>query len=140
MHAAPAAEFVEIHGPAGLLPPGLELRFYGAATGAVAASIALVGSIANDAAGFGLLVLGDPGVADVDLSAGFGAGSDDNPDLDPSAVQLLDATTGAVYDSLVYEAFGGLDELMRRETFGVTDEGRPWLGEIATGTDASGEA
>ncbi|MBN1478497.1 hypothetical protein JXA47_17220, partial [Candidatus Sumerlaeota bacterium] len=46
--------------------------------------------------------------------------------------------TGCVYDSVVYEAFGGLDDLIRRETLGVTDEGWPWIGRCGYGTDSGG--
>ena len=57
---------------------------------------------------------------------------------DPQATALVEAASGFVHDALVYEAFGGLDDLVRRETLGVTGRGRPWLGECAGGTDTSG--
>jgi fibronectin type 3 domain-containing protein/spore germination protein YaaH len=134
-----AGEFVEIAGPAGPVPDGLELRLHAGSDGSHQA-ISLTGAVIADSGdGTGLLVIGDPGVANVDLSTGFGAATDDVPNLDPSALQLYDPSTGVVYDSVVYEAFGGLDDLVRLETHGVTDQGYPWLGEIAGGTDSAGE-
>lgn len=134
-----ANEFIEIHGPAGPLPSGLQLRRINGTTGAIT-SLPITGTISNDGAGFGLFVFGDTSTPNVDQSAGFGAATDDLPDGSPSGLQLYSTITGGVYDSVVYEAFGGLDNLVRMETLGVTDEGYPWLGRIATGTDGAGAA
>ncbi|MEM6572423.1 MAG: glycoside hydrolase family 18 protein, partial [Planctomycetota bacterium] len=137
-YADPSVEFVEVHGPAGPVPPGLRLRVYDADDGSVARTFPIPGPIQNDGSGFGLYVLGDPGVPNVDSSVGFSAGSDDIPNVDPSALQLVDEGPDLVHDSLVYEAFGGLDELVRREARGVTGNGWPWTGEVADGRDAFG--
>jgi hypothetical protein len=137
-YSDPAQEFVEVHGPAGPLPAGLQLRIFDSSDGSVRASIPLVGSIPDDGGGQGFFVAGDPAVPEVDSTYLFGASSDDIPNVDPSAIQLYHAAQGHPYDALVYEAFGGLDELVRPATLGVTSNGTPWLGEVASGTDASG--
>lgn len=124
-------------GPAGPLPGGLQLLVH---DGPNVIALSLGGVIPDDGDGTGFFVLGDPGVKHVDQVAPFSIGGDDLPDLDPSAVQLFDPSTDCVYDSVVYEAFGGLDDLARRERRGVTSNGAPWLGEIAAGTDANGHA
>ena len=134
------AEFVEIYGPAGALPGGFQLRFYDSSDGSVAKSVSLGGqTIPNDGGGFGFLTVGDPGVSQVDSTAGFSAAVDDIPNVNPSALQLYDPSTGCVYDSVVYEAFGGLGDLIRQQTHGVTGCGYPWLGQIARGTDAASQ-
>ncbi|MEM9379164.1 MAG: glycoside hydrolase family 18 protein [Planctomycetota bacterium] len=138
-YSDPAVEFVEVHGPAGPVPPGLSLRVYDATDGSVARTIPVPGPIPDDGSGFGLFVIGDPGVPNVDSSIGFSPVADDLPDVDPSALQLFDVGAGLVHDSLVYEAFGGLDELVRREARGVTGSGWPWTGEVADGRDAFGQ-
>lgn len=137
-YADDAFEFVELHGPAGPLPIGLVLRSYDASDGSVAASFPLIGAIPDDGGGFGFFVLGDPGVPNVDSTFGFSATRDDLANLDPSALQVVDSFIGQVYDSLVYEAFGGLDDLTRLEARGVTSNGWPWSGEVANGRDALG--
>lgn len=129
-------EFVEIYGPAGPLPSTLRLRTYDA-TGTVVNEYDLNGSIVDEGSGFGFFVLGDVAVANVDDTEG-GTGIA-LPDSDPSAIQLVHSS-GAVLDSVVYEAHGGLDNLIRVQTRGVTDEGFPWLGRFASGTDSSGQA
>jgi hypothetical protein len=125
---------VEIHGPAGAFPAGTQLRIFNSANGSVASTYALSGSIPGD----GHWVIGDVGVPNVDSTSGFGG--DDLPDGDPSGMQIYNTVTGCVYDSVIYEAFGGLDDLIRSSTLGVTDEGWPWLGETGPGTDSSGVA
>lgn len=130
-----AAEFVEIYGPAGSIPTGMQLRQFDATDGSVLASYNLSGTIPNDGGGFGFFVVGDPGVSNVDFSTGFTAGTDDLSNLDPSALQLYNTSTGGVYDSVVYEAAGGLDDLIRASTLGVTDEGYPWVGRVGPGSD-----
>jgi len=136
-YAGVDAEFMEIYGPSGSLPAGMELRTYDGVTGNVASSFPLVGLIPDDLSGRGFFVCGDASVPNVDSSLGFGFGSDDLPDASPSGFQLVDGS-GHVYDSLVTEAFGGLGELPRPQTRGVTHRGQPWLGETASGTDALG--
>ncbi|MEL6427868.1 MAG: glycosyl hydrolase family 18 protein, partial [Planctomycetota bacterium] len=136
-----AAEFVEIVGPAGLLPFGLQLRTFRASDGAVDRAFDLFGSIAPGGVarpGRGLYVLGDPGVPEVDQVAGFGAGSDDLPAAAPGSIQLFDAVNGVALDSVVYGGFGGVRALVREETAGVAGEGPPWIGRIGPGRDASG--
>ncbi|MGK0481019.1 MAG: hypothetical protein ACJAQ3_000990 [Planctomycetota bacterium] len=139
-YADSAAEFVEIFGPAGPLPNGLAIRVYRATDGTVARQFALSGSIPDQGDGFGFFVAGDPSVPGVTTSAGFSAGSDDLSNQNPSGLQLLNAFSLHVYDSVVYEAFGGLGDLIRRGTLGVTSRGWPWLGETATGLDGTGAA
>jgi spore germination protein YaaH len=132
------AEFVEIYGPAGAIPAGMQLRVFDSSDGSYT-SIALSGTIPNDTGtGYGYYVAGDGGTPNVDQTTGFSSG-DDLPNVDPSAIQLYSTTTGCVYDSVVYKAFGGLNELVRLETMGVTGEGFPWLGDIANGVDSTGQ-
>ena len=82
--------------------------------------------------------MGDPTVPNVDYSTGFSDSTDDISDVNPSGYQLYNSNSGCVYDSVVYEAFGGLGDLVRRETKGVTHNGYPWIGGAASGTDSSG--
>jgi hypothetical protein len=132
-------EFVEIFGPQGLFPPNTQLRFFSAYDASVMKTFALSGYIPNDTGtGYGYFVIGDSGVPNVNSTEGFDIGFRDLPDWDPSAMQIYNADTGCVYDSVVYEAFGGLDNLIRKETLGVTGEGYPWLGRIGSGSNASG--
>lgn len=134
----PAIEFVEIYGPAGAFPSNTQLRFFNPTNGTVLKTFALSGTIPNDTGtGYGYWVIGDSTVPNVDSSTGFGGAVDDLPDTDPSAVQIYNTGTGCVYDSVVYEAYGGLDSLIRMETLGVTGEGYPWLGRIADGGNSS---
>jgi hypothetical protein len=128
-------EFIEIHGPAGSFPAGTQVRLHDPTDGSVLGTFALSGSIVDAGGGFGFWVIGDTGVPGVNSTTGFGG--DDIPNTDPSSIQIYNTNTGNVYDSVVYEAWGGLDDLIRRETLGVVDEGWPWLGEIASGTDSS---
>jgi len=132
-----ANEFVEIYGPAGAIPTGFQLRVFDSFDGS-ASTFNISGTIPNDSGtGYGFFVVGDLGVPNFDFTTGFDAGVDNIPDIDPSGIQLYNSNTGGVYDSVVYEAFGGLDDLIRKETLGVTQNGYPWLGEIASGTNAS---
>ncbi len=136
-YSDPDQEFVEIYGPAGALPAGFQLRLMDSTVGS-ATPIALSGTVPDDGGGFGFFVVGDPGVPNVDFSTGFAAGVDDIPNIDPSGLQLYNGTAGGVYDSVVYEAFGGLDDLVRQQTLGVTQNGYPWAGEVGPGSDISG--
>lgn len=137
-YSDPDQEFVEIYGPAGALPAGFQLRFINSADGSVMA-VGVTGTIPDDTGtGYGYFVVGDPGVPNVDFSTGFTAGVDDIPNINPSGLQLYDSNTAAVYDSAVYEAFGGLDDLVRQQTLGLTQNGYPWLGEVGPGSDSTG--
>ncbi len=138
-YADPATEFVEIYGPAGPIPPGLVLRVYDSNDGSVANTIPLIGTIADGGRGHGYFVVGDAGVPNVDASQAFFVLGDDLPSGNPGALQVFDAGRGLVYDSAVYEAFGGLGDLIRKETRGVTDEGWPWIGAAGNGRDEQGE-
>ncbi|MCX7918783.1 MAG: glycosyl hydrolase family 18 protein [bacterium] len=138
-YANPAQEFIEIYGPAGPFPNGMQLRIFERTQGAVTASFNLTGySIPDDGAGYGYFVIGDPGTPNVDYTSGFSTSVDNIPNDDPTGLQLYNVANGCVYDSVVYEAFGGLDDLIRKQTLGVTQNGYPWLGEIATGTNSLG--
>lgn len=134
-----AQEFVELHGPAGPLPPGLALRTYDRTDGSVQREFQLMGAIADDGGGRGLLVVGDAGVAELDLTSGFSPGSDDLSNLSPLGVQLVDILTGHVHDSVVMRALGGIQQLARPQTGGVAREGGPWCGDVGPGTDEAGE-
>ncbi len=139
-YADSTREFVEIYGPAGALPPGLVLRAYNGANGAVLAQYPLNGAIANQGGGRGYFVIGDPGTLNASTTAGFSLGADNLPNGSPSALQLYSTVTGCVYDSIVYEAWGGLSNLIRASTLDVAREGGAWCGEVATGSDMSGAA
>jgi Glycosyl hydrolases family 18 len=130
-------EFVEIYGPAGAFPAGMQLRAFDPSDGSVLATWSLSGTVPNDGGGFGHWVIGDSGVPNVDSTTGFNT-ADDLLNTDPGALQIYNTSTGCVYDSVIYEAFGGVDDLIRRETLGVTDEGWPWIGRIGYGTDSGG--
>lgn len=132
------AQFVEIYGPAGALPAGFQLRTFDSATAEVLTSYNLAGTINNDANGFGYFVVGDTGVPNVDFTNN-GSGIV-LPTTTPGSIQLYNTVTGGVYDSLVFEAHGGLQRLIAQETLGVADEGLPWIGRVGPGTNAAGEA
>ena len=134
-----ANEFVEIYGPAEAIPLGFQLRVFDSTDGS-ATTFNISGAITDDGGGYGFFVVGDLEVPYVDFTpTGFSASDDNIPYTDPSAIQLYNSITGGVYDSVVYEAYGGLDNLIREQTLGVTQNGYPWLGEIASGTNVSGE-
>lgn len=133
---ATGGEFVEIYGPAGSLPAGFEVRAIDGTTGTVT-TFSVSGSVPNDGGGFGYFVVGDSDVPNVDFTTGFSTGAGNLPDSNPSAVQLYNSSNGGVYDSFVYEAFGGLDELVAQSMLGVGNEGFPWFGRVATGTDSA---
>lgn len=130
-----SSEFVEIKGPAGAFPTNLQLRIYNSSDGSVNTSVTLGG---QTVAGSGLFVVGDTGVANVNLvPSGWGA-ADNIPSTNPTAVQLVDSVSGCVYDSVVYRAMGGLGDLIRQGTLGVTGEGRGWMGDTGSGTNSAG--
>ncbi len=131
-------EFLEIHGPAGPLPQGFAVRVMNGGNGNISTH-SVSGTISDSGDGTGLFVIGDPSTPNLDNQAFFSAGDDDLLNGAPSAIQLFNTLVHAPYDSVVYEAWGGLDELVRLETMGVTDEGYPWLGRISSGTDNGGD-
>lgn len=134
----PASEFVEIYGPAGAFPPGFQLRMYDN-TGLSPVTVPLAGlTVPNDGGGYGYFVVGDPSVPNVDYSTGFSNSTQDLKVTDASALQLYSTATGCVYDSVVYRARGGLGDLIRQQTHGVTGEGYAWCGGQGIGTNASG--
>ncbi|CAN5398554.1 hypothetical protein BH09SUM1_BH09SUM1_13390 [soil metagenome] len=140
-YAGVANEFVEIQGPAGSFPSNLELRFYNPADGSVSSSVSLSGQTvpAN-----GFFVVADPNVSvgsgTLYTPTGWTDSADNiaNSTTLPGAVQLYDTVNGCVYDSLTYQAWGGLADLIRQGTNGVTAEGYGWIGEVSAGADASG--
>ena len=128
-------EFVEITGTTGAFPANLELRFYSAVDGSYTAVPLSGQTLPVD----GKFVVGDTAVPNVDyVPAGWGAA--DNIARSGTArgnaggIQLIDSASGAVYDSVTYRAMIGLGDLVRAETFGVTNEGSGWLGDTGTGT------
>jgi hypothetical protein len=134
-------EFVEIAGPPGLVPPGLQLVTYNSTDGSVYKAVWLAGRVIPPS---GVLVIGDPGVPGATGSTGFtpsnwNALTADLPITLPGAIQLNDPTTGYVYDSAVYGAFGGVNELARVQTRRVAGEGYGWLGTLGSGTGADGQ-
>lgn len=139
-YANNSSEFVEIYGPAGPFPADMKLLTYNSANGAVLKTTSL-GGLSIPASG--LFVVGDPAVANTSAPNGTSTGwstGDDLPATAPSAVQLYGSTSGYVYDSIVYKAFGGLGDLVRTSTRRVTQEGFGWSGETGTGTTANGRA
>lgn len=136
-----AQEFVEISGPPGPLPAGLSLVAYRSSDGSVYSSTPLGGRTIPAS---GLLVVGDTGVPGASGSTGFTPAawrttSLDLPSGEAAGLQLYDATSGYAYDSLVYQAFAGVNELARMDTRGVTREGYGWMGNLGTGRDAAGQ-
>ncbi|MBX7245297.1 MAG: glycoside hydrolase family 18 protein [Candidatus Sumerlaeaceae bacterium] len=130
-------EFVEVKGPAGAFPANLNLRVYNSADGSVASAIALGGQTVPAS---GLFVVGDTGIANVNLvPAGWGA-ADNLPNTAPSALQIVDSVTGCVYDSVVYRAMGGPGDLIRSKTLNVTAEGQGWMGDTGSGTNSAGSS
>jgi spore germination protein YaaH len=134
-----AQEFVEIKGPAGAFPTNLELRSYSGSstTGSPVTTVQLSG---QSIPASGYFVVGDSGIANVNYTpAGWSTLSDDISNNYPAALQLVDSSNGAVYDSVSYRTMGGLADLMRSQTLGVTNEGPAWIGETGTGSNSSGE-
>jgi len=141
-----AAEFVEIAGPPGPFPSDLQLISYNPAY--VPGSTALTREITSLAGktmpASGIYVVGDSGVPNAAGSTGFVPGNwsiaaDDVYNGSPGALQLYGSTSGIVYDSVVYEAFGGLDNLTRAQARSVTGEGYGWSGEAGPGLAGNGQ-
>lgn len=136
-----ADEFVEIAGPPGPVPPGLNLITYRSSDGSVYSTTSLAGKTipAN-----GLLVIGDTDVPGASGSSGFvppawRSNKLDLPSGEASGLQLYDVETGFAYDNVVYQAFGGVNELARADTRGVSREGFGWMGSIGNGKDAANQ-
>ncbi len=135
-----STEFVEIAGPPGEIPTGLELVAYDSSDGSVYKSVSLNGRRMPPG---GLLVVGDGGVPQASGATGFippnwSNSSADLPGNLPGGLQLYDNNSGYVYDSVVYGAFGGVGELSRIQTRRVTAEGYGWMGSLGNGTDGNG--
>jgi spore germination protein YaaH len=129
-----AQQFVEIAGPANAtFPAGLQLQTVNGSTGDIVTTVPL-GGLTIPATG--LFVVGASG-----LTAIRGATIADGALLSgsPSALRLYDTGTGITYDSVVYQAAGGLDGLDGPFNPIVADFGPPWLGEVGTGTNALGD-
>lgn len=123
-------EFVEIVGAPGVIPAGTELVVLSGSTGNISATFNLAG---QSVPASGRFVVGDPAVANVNLSTGFSAGAQ-FPANAPTALQLRNSLTGHVYDSVVYRAYGGLGELVRQSTWGASGRGTgAWIGQIGNG-------
>jgi hypothetical protein len=129
-------QFVEIYGPAGALPSGMQLLCYEGTDGAITTAINLSGSINDSGNGYGYFVVGDSGVPNVNQVIG---GSTTIPNIQPCGMQLYNAVNGNVYDSVVFQAFGGLNELIRKQTLGVTQNGYGWIGEVGPGSNSAGQ-
>ncbi len=127
-------EFIEIHGPAGAIPSGIELRVYSGVDGSVAKTIPLSGAVVP--AG-GRIAWGDPATGAA-ITTGFSDAVDDLSNTGPIGLQIVNTATQSVSDSVVYEAHGGLGDLVRPATKNVTGNGWPWIGEVATGSYSIG--
>lgn len=126
-YAGSAGEFIEISGPAGVIPAGVELRVFDS-TAAAVLTVDLAGLVVPAS---GLVVVGDSDVANVASSTGFGPGTNELPNTGPVGIALLDTQTGGTIDGVVYGAMGQLAGLTRPEARRVADFGSPWIGQIA---------
>lgn len=128
-------QFVEIYGPAGVIPEGVVLRAVSGSDGAAAATVDLAGEVITEHTdGYGYFVVGRSGVLNVDLvqpAAFLEAGR-------PNGIQLYNNVHDTIYDAVTYGAFGGLGQLDGPRQPLVTENGWPYLGEIGPGTDSSG--
>ncbi len=136
-----ASEFVEISGPPGPFPAGMQLLSYKASDGSVYKSTSLA-SQSIPASGY--FIVGDVGVSGASGNTGFtpvnwGAGTADLPNTTPGSLQLYNAITGYAYDSAVYGAFGGVGDLSRIQTRRVTGEGYGWMGNVGPGLSGDGQ-
>lgn len=134
-YATAAQQFVEIHGPAGVMPSGLVLRIVDGADGSIAATIPLGG---NTIPASGLYLLGASGLSGVRDQA-LTDGILQNTDGTVEALQLFDTATGTVHDAVVYQAFAGLGQLDGPGDPIVTERGPGWFGGISNGKTATGE-
>ncbi|MDX1973618.1 MAG: glycoside hydrolase family 18 protein, partial [Candidatus Sumerlaeia bacterium] len=131
-----SSEFVEIFGTAGEIPGGLTFRLLNG-QGNAAFQLPLTGTIADRGDGFGYYVLGEPGVPNVQ-------NTNNNQGVPFTfagsllGFQLLNTTHETVYDSVVTGAHGGIGRLIASETYGVADEGWPWLPNPGKGVGGTG--
>jgi len=140
-----ATEFVEIAGPPGPFPSDLQLISYNPSYTRNNSLTLKVTSLAGKTMpASGLYVIGDSGVPNAGGSTGFvpanwATSTDDVYNGSPGSLQLYGSTSGIVYDSVVYEAFGGLNNLTRAQTRRVTGEGYGWSGEAGPGLAGNGQ-
>lgn len=134
-YALASQQFVEIAGPAGAtMPANLVLQTVSGATGNVVDTISLGGQVIPAS---GLFLVGASGLAPVrNLALPDGVLRNGAP----NAIRLYDTATGITYDSVVYQAAGGLGSLDGPFNPYVADFGPPWLGEVASGLDALGDS
>ena len=136
-YADTTKQFVEIYGPAGVLPAGFVLRAVDGETGGLATEIVLQGPIPNDTGtGFGYYVVGNLGVPNVDQIIANGTLELGSPD----AIQLFAASSGTIHDAVVYETYNGLGTVDGPGEPIVAGNGPGWLGDVASGTNSSGDA
>lgn len=137
-YADPAQQFVEIYGPAGVIPASMELRLIDSSTGAASSNVAIGGnSIPDDTGnGFGYYVVGTSAVAVRDQLIADGA----ILGTTPGAMQLNDTATNTIHDAVVFRAYSNRGNLDSPATPIVTDNGPGWLGEIGGGATAAGVA
>jgi spore germination protein YaaH len=123
-------QYIEIHGPAGPIPSGLQLRVATGASGAVTASIPVAGSIPDSGDGTGLLLIGTSSVPNRNITAANGFLNA----VTPAGMQLIDTQTGYIHDAVTYRAYSGTGRLDGPRMALVTGNGYPWLGEANTGS------
>ncbi len=129
-------QFVEIQGPAGTMPAGLQLRVVNGWDGAVVGSPVALGG--NTIPASGLYLVGASGLSAVRNQAMTdGLMLSSSSTTVAQALQLFDTATGTVHDSVVYRAFEGVYRLDGPDDPVVTRNGAPWFGEIASGGDVS---
>lgn len=128
-------QFVEIYGPAGAIPTGMQLISVDGANGNPVTTTTLSGSIPNDTgSGFGYFVVGTASVPNVDqvVASGFlGTGT-------PEGIQLVLPSSGSIHDQVVYKGLGGVGLLSAPQQPVVTDHGPGYIGEIGPGGTPSG--
>lgn len=134
-YADPAQQFVEVYGPSGVMPSGLELRFMDSSSGAVASFVSLGGSSIPDDTGngFGYFVVGASGGDQYIVPGSIPAST-------PGAMQLYDTVTRSIHDAVVYKAFSTRGSLDSPANPIVTDNGPGWMGVVADGRTNSGVA
>lgn len=137
-YADPTQQFVEIYGPAGAFPAGMELRLIDSSTGAIGTTVMLGGqSIPNDTGtGFGYYVVATNAVEARDQLIADGA----ILATTPGAMQLYDTGTLTVHDAVVFQAYSTRGKLDSPAQPVVTDNGPGWIGAVGGGATAVGLA